>query len=258
VALPFALQGLYLIANRFALGLGSGRSTTFSYAYLIASLLVAVTATSLALVSSVPLAREALTPERATRHIIAASWISLTLVLGAAGVFALAGERLVRLALGPHYGGTTGSELGRLVAYLAPWMFVSIALSVAFPLLFVRGRVRVLPLLALGALALHVLVEWGGRALLGLAGVAAGMAVTTAAVLLVLLAALEGVRAGVRGLLGAAGVIALVAVASFGLPRLLVGPLPAAALGLVLYAAVLGVWRPAGLRHSWAYLRQLG
>ncbi len=57
VSLPFALQGLYVIGYRFASGLGSGRPTTFSYAYLIASLLVAVTATSIALVSSVPLSR---------------------------------------------------------------------------------------------------------------------------------------------------------------------------------------------------------
>lgn len=258
VALPFALQGLYLIANRFALGLGSGRSTTFSYAYLIASLLVAVTATSLALVSSVPLAREAFTPALAVRHVVAATWVSLALVLGAAGVFAIAGEKLVRATLGPRYGGTTGSELGRLVAYLAPWMLVSVALSVAFPLLFVRGKVRLLPLLAVAALLTHVPVEWGARALFGLAGVAAGMAVTTAGVLLVLLALLGGVRAGVRGLLGAAAAVASAALVAFGVPRLVLGPLPAAALGLIVYVALLALWRPPGLRASWLYLRQLG
>src|SRR6185295_2589913 len=116
----------------------------FSYAYLIAALLVAVTASSLALVSSVPLARDQLTPERAGRHVIAASWLSLAIVAPAAGVFALAGERVARLALGSHYGGGTGTQLGRLVVYLAPWIAVSIALSVAFPLLFVRGRARFL------------------------------------------------------------------------------------------------------------------
>src|SRR4051812_41630542 len=43
VALPVALQGLYVVGLRFASGLGSGRGTTFSYAYLIAAFLVAVT-----------------------------------------------------------------------------------------------------------------------------------------------------------------------------------------------------------------------
>ena len=93
-ALPFALQGLYLIALRFAAGEGAGAPTTFSYAYLIAALLVAVTATSLALVSSVPLTRDGLTPERTARHVVAASWLCLALVAAAAGVFALAGEPL--------------------------------------------------------------------------------------------------------------------------------------------------------------------
>src|SRR5262249_38177087 len=39
VALPFAIQGLYIIGYRFASGLGTGKPTTLSYAYLISSLL---------------------------------------------------------------------------------------------------------------------------------------------------------------------------------------------------------------------------
>ena len=99
-----------------------------------------------------PLARGDLTPARSARHVVSASWVSLAIVAGAAGVLALAGERVARLALGSSYGGGTGAELGRLVAYLSPWMVASVALSVAFPLLFVRGRARWLPLLAVAAL----------------------------------------------------------------------------------------------------------
>ncbi len=258
VALPLALQGLYLIAYRFTSGLGTGRPTTFSYAYLIASILVAVTATSIALVSSVPLARAVLTPARASQHVVSAAWVSLALVVGAAGVFALAGERIAHLVLGAAYGGDTGTELGRLVAYLAPWMVASVALSVAFPLLFVRGRARWLPALALATLLMHTLVEWVARALLGLAGIAAGMALTTAGVLAVLLAALGALAAVARGLADAAVVLGLAALVCFGGSRLLVGSLPAAAIGLVLYTAALALWRPRGLVNAWAYLRQLG
>ena len=107
-SLPFALQGLYLIALRFATGEGAGAPTTFSYAYLIAALLVAVTATSLALVSSVPLTRDGLTPERTARHVVAASWLSLALVAAAAGVFALAGEPVAHRVLGSAYSGADG------------------------------------------------------------------------------------------------------------------------------------------------------
>jgi hypothetical protein len=218
---------------------------------------VAVTATSLALVSSVPLSREVLTPGRAARHVVSASWLSLALVAPAAGVFVLAGERVVRAVLGPHYGGGTGSELARLVAYLAPWMVASVAVSVAFPLIFVRGGARWLPLLALAALGLQVVIEWAGSSVLGLAGLAAGMALTTAAVLVVLLAGLGAVEAGTRGVAGAALSLGTCALVCFGTAGLLLGALPAAGVGLALYLAALAAWRPAGLRHAWAYLHQL-
>jgi hypothetical protein len=257
VALPFALQGLYLIGYRLATALGVGKPTTFSYAYLIASLLVAVTATSIALVSSVPLARGELTAERAVRHVVSASWLSLAIVAGAAGFFALAGERVARIALGSHYGGGTGAELGRLVAYLAPWMVVSVALSVAFPLLFVRGRARWLPLLALAALAAQVPVELVGRSLFGLTGLVAGMAVTTGGVLLVLLHSLGALRETLRGLLGAALALGGTALICFGVPQLLLSETPAAAVGLVLYVGVLAAWRPRGLLSAWMYVRGL-
>jgi len=83
------------------------------------------------------------------------------------------------------------------------------------------------------------------------------MAVTTAVVLVVLLRALGSLASASHGILAAAAACGLSAAACFGLPRLLVGALPAAAIGLVLYAGLLGVWRPAGLRAAWAYLRHL-
>ena len=108
VSLPFALQGLYLIAYRFASGLGPGRATTFSYAYLIAAFLVSVTAASIALVATVPFARGGSSPERVAKHVVASSWLSLAPVAAAAGVFALAGATVARHVLGPSYGGGTG------------------------------------------------------------------------------------------------------------------------------------------------------
>ncbi len=257
MSLPFALQGLYLIGFRFAIGLGPGAPTTFSYAYLIAALLVAVTATSLALVSSVPLAREGLTPERTARHVVAASWLSLAIVAAAAGVFALAGEPVARWVLGSEYAGGTGAELGQLVVYLAPWMVVSVAVSVTFPLLFVRGRARWLPLLALGALLVQVPVEWLAREAFGLAGIAAGMAVTTGAVLAALLWSLGSLGQTVRGVLVAAVVCGGLAAVAFTVPSALLGAVSAAVAGLALYAVVLLSWRPAGLRAAWAYARAL-
>jgi hypothetical protein len=255
--LPFALQGLYLIGFRFATGLGPGAPTTFSYSYLIAALLVAVTATSFALVSSVPLTRDGLTPERTSRHVVAASWLCLALVAAAAGVFALAGETVARSVLGSAYGGGTGAELGRLVVYLAPWMVVSVAVSVTFPLMFVRGRARMLPLLALLALVAQVPVEWIAREAFGLAGIAGGMAVTTGAVLAALLWSLGALAKTLRGVLVAAVVCGGVAAIAFALPSAALGAVAAALAGLALYTAALLLWRPAGLRAAWAYARAL-
>jgi O-antigen/teichoic acid export membrane protein len=257
VALPFALQGLYIIGYRFAAGVGAGEATTFSYAYLIAAFLVAVTATSVALVATVPFAREGSSPERAARHVVSISWVSLALVAAAAGVFALAGAPVVKHVLGSSYGGTTGAELGRLVVYLAPWMVTSVAVTVAYPLVFVRGRGRWLPALALAALLVEVAAAWVGRSAFGLAGVAASLAVTTGIVLLVLLASLHAAERALRGLLVAAVAVGALAAATFGVPAALLGPVAAAVTGLVLYTVALGTLRPPGLRHAWAYLRSL-
>jgi hypothetical protein len=65
------------------------------------------------------------------------------------------------------------------------------------------------------------------------------------------------VVASLRGILVAAATCGALAVAAFALPRLVVGPLPAAVVGLIAYFAVLGLWRPRGLRHAWAYMRTL-
>ena len=257
VSVPLALQGLYLIGLRFASGLGSGEGTTFSYAYLIAAFFVAVTAASVALVATVPFVREGISPERVSRHVVAVSWISLVLVAAAAGVFAVAGQPVVKHVLGSSYSGGTGSELGRLVVYLSPWMVTSVAATVSFPLVFARGRARLLPVLAVLALLVHVPIEWAGRELFGLGGLAAGMAVTSALVLVGILSILGAVGRVLRGVAVAAAICGAVALVAFGVPHAVLGPLAAALIGVAAYTAVLAVWRPAGLRTAWAYVRTL-
>jgi hypothetical protein len=217
-----------------------------------------VTATSFALAATVPFARSGASPERVTRHVAAVSWLSLAVVAAAAGFFALAGEPVARRVLGSSYGGDTGAELGRLVVYLAPWMVASVAVTVSFPLLFVRGRARWLPGAALGVLLVHVLVEWAGRAAAGLAGLAGGMALTTAIVLVLVLAALGAAVPTALRLLPAAVTCGGLAALVFGLPALVLGSLGAAVVGLGLYLVALAAWRPAGLRGAWSYVRSLG
>jgi peptidoglycan biosynthesis protein MviN/MurJ (putative lipid II flippase) len=258
-AVPIAVQGMYIVSLGLAAGLGVGAQSSLSYAYVFAATLVAATASALSLISSAPLTRRGIDAEGAATHVVHAAWLSLSLIAAATGVFALVGGRLVSGALGPAYAGSVGGELGRLVVWLTPWMVVTVAFTVVFPLLFVVERPSVLLPLAPAALAVHVPVSLGLRAAFGLGGLALALAISTAIVLVVLLAAVSRRMLELASLgLGrvAIGLTALAA-ATFGLVSLALSGIPAAAAGLAIYAAVLGVARPRGLRAAWAYVRVL-
>jgi len=257
-AVPIALQAMYVVALRFAGGLGAGKATSLNYAYLIAAVLVVATASSVALISSAPLTRRGIDVEEAVTHVVHSSWLSLALIAAAAGVFALAGGRVVGPILGGAYGGEVGRELGRLVAYLAPWMVVTVAYTLTFPLLFVLERSRGLVAIAVGGLAVSVPIVLAGRELAGLAGIAGALALSTALVLAALLVSVSGdvlwrtvVELGRLSLQ-----VAALATIAFGLASLL-GGFAGAGLGLVAYAALLAALRPRGLREAWSYVRAL-
>ena len=258
-ALPIALQALFVVCLRFASELGTGAVTSFTYAYFIASALVAVTASSLGMVSSVPLARTSLSDERATRHLVNTSLVSFAAVAAAAGVFALMGDRIVRAALGPAYEGEAGNEIGRLVGLLGPWMAASIGVTITFPVLFVAGRERRLPLLAVAVLLLHVAVAWAAVQAFELNGAALALTISTLVVLAALLALLSPrvlTQSG-RRLLAGAGVIGSLALVAFAAPAAVLPDVLAAAVGAAVFAALLFVARGYGLQQAWGYLRTL-
>ncbi|HYZ79044.1 MAG TPA: hypothetical protein VE596_16890 [Gaiellaceae bacterium] len=257
-AVPIALQAMFVVALRFAGGLGAGKATSLNYAYLIAAVLVVATASSVALISSAPLTRRGIDVEEAVTHVVHSSWLSLALIAAAAGVFALAGGRVVGPILGGAYGGEVGRELGRLVAYLAPWMVVSVAFTLTFPLLFVLERSRGLVAIAVGGLAVSIPIAFAGRELAGLGGIAGALAVSTALVLAALLVAVSGaaLRRTAAELGRPALQVAALAAVTFGLASLL-GGFAGAAVGLAAYAALLAALRPRGLREAWSYVRAL-
>jgi hypothetical protein len=251
------LQLLYVVCLPFAARQGTGAATSFVYAYLAASALVTVTAGALGLATSVPLARSELSASSAARHVTATSWLALALVGGAVGVFALAGAEVVEAVLGGVYGGDVGSELGRLVVVLCPWVIASIGVSVTFPLAFIAGRTRRLPLIAMAVLVVQVPLAWGLSELLQLDGLALALALTTGFVLCALLVELGAFGDAAPGLLTAAGLVALLAVASFAPAALVLGSVVSAVLGLLVYVVLLALIRPRGLTASWHYLRAL-
>jgi O-antigen/teichoic acid export membrane protein len=257
VSLPLAMQFIYLICLALAAGKGVGAQTSFNYAYLIAGAVVAVTGASLSIVTSVPLTRIGLDSARASRHIVALSWVTIAAIGACAGIFGLAGGKIVRLFLGDAYGAKVGSQLGMLVVVLSLWALTSVVFSVAFPLIFVAEKSRWLSLFALVALAVHVPVALAARSLGGLEGLAIALALTTSLVVLLMLIELRALRATVRGLIPPALTIALVAAVAFVPLKFFLEPLPAAAAGLALYLALLAAGRPRGLTEAWRYLHQL-
>jgi hypothetical protein len=258
-AVPIALQLLYFIAVTLAGRLAGGQPTSFVYAYFFASFLVSVTASALALVSSAPLTRRGLSSEAAAAHVVNTSWLSLSAIVAAVGVFALVGARVVAFVLGDAWAGHTGHELVRLVVFFAPWMVASVALTVAFPLLFVAERPRVLIPLAIGLPLVQVPLAWGLEHAWGLEGLALALALTTFAALGVLMGGISRRTLGIAalGLGRLAVVVGGLAALSFGVFAVAVGGVPAAAAGLVLYAALLALSLRLGLREAWAYVRGL-
>ena len=258
-SLAIALQALFVVCLRFASGLGTGAVTSFTYAYFVAAALVSVTATSLGVVSSVPLTRAALSPARASRHVISMSLVSFAAVAAAAGVFALVGDDLVHAALGSAYEGSAGSEIGRLIVLLGPWMATSVGVTITFPMIFVADRERLLPVLAVIAVALHVVATSLAVDAFELAGAALALTISTGFVLVLLLLLLspQVLQSGARGLLVGAAVIGGLALLTFGTAGAVLPAEPAAVVGVLAFCALLVAARDLGLRQAWVYLRTL-
>lgn len=258
-AVPVALQALYLLGLRFAAELGIGAVTSLSYAYFFAAVLVAATATSLSVISTAELTRRGVAAEEAVEHVVHGAWLSLPLIAAAAGVFALAGDRIAPAILGDAFGGAVAAELARLVVVLAPWMLAAVGFSLAFPLLYVVERSRVLVPTAIGAVLFHIPLSLVLRGLWGLEGLAAALAVSTLAVLAALLFALSphALASAAASLARVGVVVGAVAAISFGGLSLVADDELAAVAGLALYALLLVALRPRGLREAWGYVREL-
>ena len=258
-AVPLALQGCYLLALRFAAKLGVGSVTSFSYAYLAASTLVTATAFSLGIISSAPLTRRGVDPREAGEHVVHAGWVSLSLVGAAAGVFALVGGRIVQFVLGDAYRGQVGQQLGHLVAYLSPWMVAWVGFAVTFPLVFVGAKRASLVPLGVAGFLLCIPVGLGLRALWGLPGIAVAIGISTFVISLGLMAMIGRAALAIAavGLARLALIVGAVSALAFGGLSLALNPVPAAALGLFVYAFMIFAVRSYGLSEAWTYVRGL-
>jgi O-antigen/teichoic acid export membrane protein len=258
-AVPLAIQGLYVIALRFAAGTGEGNVTSLSYAYLLAGTFVSATAFSLSLISAAPLTRRGVDAESAAEHVVHSAWVSLAFVGAAAGLVALVGGRVVTAVLGDAFSGHVGDELGRLVVFLSPWMVANAAFSITYPLLFVMHRTRLLIPLAVAGLVLDIPISIAGRSLWGLTGVTVALGISTVLLVLGLMASLAP-RMLLLTVVGLGRLSLLVGAATalaFGGASLVLSSVPAAAAGLALYTLLLVAMRELGLAKAWQYVRAL-
>jgi hypothetical protein len=258
VSLPLALQAAYLVCLALASRRGIGSATTFGYAYLIGSALVAVTAGSLGLVTSVPVTRAGLDPPGVAKHVDSSSWFALVGVAAAAGTFAVAGEQIVHALLGPGYQANVGKQLGGVVVAFAPWMVAAVGVSVIFPLVFIQRMRGRLALIAVGLVALHVPLAFAAERIAGLYGLAVVLALTTGLGVVAMLVDLHAARLTLEELGRAAFVVAAIAAVAYVAPGVLLRAVPAAIVGGITFATLIAIIRPAGLRSSWRYLRALG
>jgi hypothetical protein len=258
-SVPLALQACYLAALRFASHLGVGEVTSFTYAYLAASTLVGATGFALGVISSAPLTRRGVDAEGAGQHVVHASWVSLSFVGAAAGVFALVGGRIVHIVLGSQYAGKVGRDLGLLVVYLSPWMIAWIGFVVTFPLLFVAERRRYLVPVALTGPAAMIPLGFAFRAAWGAPGIAIALGLSTLVMALGLMWALDRRTLGIA-VMGVARLSLALGSASalaFGALALAVPAIPAAVLGIIVYGLIVVSLRSLGLRDAWTYVRGL-
>lgn len=257
LALPLALQGSYLMCLPLAAHEGVGAVTTFGYAYLAASMVVAATAASFGLVTAVPLTRIGLDAARVARHIVATSWLALLAVGATAGAAAVAGEQVFSRVLGTNFLGAAGAELGNLIATFAPWMVATVGITVTLPLMFVAGRGRPLPFVAFAMLAAQAPLAFVGQRLFGLAGLAVALAISTCLALAGMLWALGATAATFRGLAGPTAFVAGIVPPIFLVSQAILPDLAAAAFGIVAYAAATVAIRPRGLMDALRYLKAL-
>ena len=231
---PFALQAIYLVCLPLAARGGVGDVTSFGYAYLIGAAVVAVAASSLGLVTSVPLTRAGIDGRRVATHVDASSWLALLAIGATAGIFAIAGSSILRGCSGTAYGTDVGEEIGLLVVALAPWMVMSVGVSVTFPLVFVAGRGSRLPRSRSACSCVHVPLAFVGAGARGALGPRPRARGHDRARLRWMLVLLDALAATLGELAVAAGTVAALVVAAFGLAALLLDDGAAAAAGTAL------------------------
>lgn len=225
---------VYLVINGFFLVTlaivgregGAGATTVLSYAYLLASYLVAGTSTAVGISRAPDMVRGA--QEEAWDTVVAdtvphgyryATFVSAPVL--AAG--AVAAAPVVAALLPDALGSGQSGQLTSSILLLAPWLAAALLLNFAIPALFAIERARTVNLLAGPMLALHVAAAIGAAAAFGVDGVIGAMVIAPLVFAVMLL--VIGARATLRQVLGELALdtvrVAALAAAAFGVGALI-------------------------------------
>jgi hypothetical protein len=138
-------------------------------------------------------------------------------------------------------------------------MLAWVAFAVTFPLVFVAERRKTLIPLGIVGFLLCIPLGLGLRALWGLPGLAIALGASTFVIAAGLMAAISPTTLAIAalGLARLALAVGVSAVLAFGGLSLLLAPLPAAVLGVVVYAVLMYALRSLGLSAAWTYVRGL-
>jgi hypothetical protein len=138
-------------------------------------------------------------------------------------------------------------------------MLAWVGFAVTFPLVFVaEKRWTLLPISAVG-FGVCIPVGLALRALWGLPGIALALGVSTFVISAGLMATLapRTLLIALAGLARLALIVGGAAALAFGGLSLLMSPLPAAIVGVLVYATVIYSLRSLGLSEAWLYVRGL-
>jgi hypothetical protein len=169
----------YVVSLAWAARQGHGEATLFSYAYVLAAMLVAITANVPAMVRSPSLVASIDRTEGAVA--VGETSFRFTVVLGGAGLalVLLIGPPLMRIALGSGYSEHDVWSIVITAACLAGWVLGSAAGMFAVVELLARGQVRALAALACAQVAGVAALGWAGGVVAGISGIAVGLSLSS-------------------------------------------------------------------------------
>lgn len=245
-----AFNGLYVITLAFASKYGAGGATVLSYAYLLASYLVAATGFALGMSRIADMRRGALADWREViaDTVPAGFRYSMLIVAPALAALIAGGATLIGEVLPSSFDASEVQQLKVFGALLCTWTVAALLVNLLLPALFALGRSKIVNLLAPVVVVLHIAVTALGGALFGVNGVVGAFFIVPTAFAIVLLlvgakrasgmVARELARDGLRFALAAAVAFGIGALVGEELASGIVAPLLTLGVGSLLYAAM--------------------